>query len=797
MPPPISPENRREIPRSGRQRKPVLGRFLLWGLLLLAALSWLAIAWSLSEQYRHWRDDQFLHSRSLRQRELTASLASNLARTLAQQEGIAQLLGQEAQIRAALQTPRLARLNAAGDSDSRQRRLRADPLLPPIQHFLVQASEYVGSDHLFIANAHGICIASSNAGLPDDFVGLALGERDYFRHNLAGHIGRQQLIGLQSRIPGLYIATPVFADEQFLGSIISKVNNKRLRPLLSRSEGLISDADGVILLAVDPRLETRALPGSNIEALTPALRTERYGTSQLSLLPWQLQSGPNGSLLANSGEAFPLILSQHDIVPGWLRLTLIDRAPEFRQHQNERDGLFIVLAFAGLLLLLAAANAQQARQARGKTQAMLSEQHLRLDHAQRVAQLGSWQRRSLDDDILWSEEIFRIFELPASHRKISLRDFLHRIPRQERLPVLHAYRRLFENGEPYLISHSLLFPDGRHKEVSERGEVIRDDLGQPRLFLGTVQDISAQRALAKALRDSEITYRTIFESSADGLALLDPTTASYLTCNDAMLDLLGQPSLLNRSPADFSPERQGNGELSREAQAFRIMQASGEGKCCFEWQHRRADGKLLTVMVTLCHLQLHGESRLLAIVRDFTERKQLEEKLAELALSDPLTGIANRRHFMTQAENELTRCRRYSQPLSLLMFDLDHFKAINDRHGHQTGDLVLQKVAGICRSGLREVDLLARLGGEEFAILLPQTGGRDARRLADRLRQAIANSPLLCDQGPALSFSVSVGVATLKNDDEKLDALLLRADQRLYQAKAAGRNRVVGPEAPE
>lgn len=175
---------------------------------------------------------------------------------------------------------------------------------------------------------------------------------------------------------------------------------------------------------------------------------------------------------------------------------------------------------------------------------------------------------------------------------------------------------------------------------------------------------------------------------------------------------------------------------------------------------------------------------------DITERKLLEEELTRQARVDELTGVHNRRFFMARAESELRRAVRYGKPLSLLMLDVDHFKQINDSHGHKVGDAALQTLTATCQSALRDIDVLGRLGGEEFAVLLPETDLGLALTVAERLRAAVARAPLPLEDGGPVQLSASFGVASMLGADDNLDALLGRADRALYAAKDSGRNAV-------
>jgi diguanylate cyclase (GGDEF)-like protein len=170
------------------------------------------------------------------------------------------------------------------------------------------------------------------------------------------------------------------------------------------------------------------------------------------------------------------------------------------------------------------------------------------------------------------------------------------------------------------------------------------------------------------------------------------------------------------------------------------------------------------------------------------------EQLEESAMSDPLTGLANRRAFAQRLGEECARHVRYGGPLSLLMLDVDHFKAVNDRFGHLAGDVVLRNVADVLRAALRTTDLAVRYGGDEFAIVLPQTGKTEAFAVAEKLRLEMEDlSRSRHGEGqdnPGFDVRVSVGVASANGPESSPDHLLEAADRALYRAKQNGRNQV-------
>jgi two-component system cell cycle response regulator len=178
-------------------------------------------------------------------------------------------------------------------------------------------------------------------------------------------------------------------------------------------------------------------------------------------------------------------------------------------------------------------------------------------------------------------------------------------------------------------------------------------------------------------------------------------------------------------------------------------------------------------------------------------RTRLYEQAERLATTDGLTGLLNRRMFSAQLHGRLREAQRYNRPLSLLLLDVDHFKKVNDTYGHPAGDSVLRGIAAVAQKQARETDIVARYGGEEMALILPETDARGAQAIAERIRQAVAVMPHASEQGP-LRVTVSIGLATWPGPGDDAEALLEAADKALYRAKQGGRNRVAAanPASP-
>jgi diguanylate cyclase (GGDEF)-like protein/PAS domain S-box-containing protein len=295
------------------------------------------------------------------------------------------------------------------------------------------------------------------------------------------------------------------------------------------------------------------------------------------------------------------------------------------------------------------------------------------------------------------------------------------------------------------------------------------------------------------LRQSEERFRLLYERAPVAYQSLD-AEGRILEVNDAWLAQLGYPreAVIGQNISAFLAP--GQEELQQDCLSQLLAAGAQHGT---EFDMVRRDGSLVIVEV-VSHVGRDAEGRFKqthCVLHNITERKSLERRLAHLAATDPLTGLANRRHFLDQMGLALARQHRHDTPTALLMLDLDWFKRVNDQYGHATGDEVLRHVSAVMTTSLRRIDLLGRLGGEEFAILLPDTGADGAHEFAERLRQWVAAQPARTESGE-IPVTLSIGVTPFSQQDGNIDSILARADRALYRAKVNGRNRAELEPAP-
>lgn len=213
---------------------------------------------------------------------------------------------------------------------------------------------------------------------------------------------------------------------------------------------------------------------------------------------------------------------------------------------------------------------------------------------------------------------------------------------------------------------------------------------------------------------------------------------------------------------------------------YRIVQPSGNVR----WIHEIADNSAPD-----------DPDILLSTLQDITEHKALEKKLRNQAITDDLTGTFNRGHFMKRLRQAFSHFRRSENNVAVLLFDVDHFKHVNDTYGHAVGDKVLKQVCRLFKERFRETDVIGRLGGEEFAVLLFEITPEAALAIADNIRQKLAATAFTTETGDTFHISVTCGVAHFTEEDPTEESILHRADTSLYTGKHHGRNQVVG-EAP-
>lgn len=344
------------------------------------------------------------------------------------------------------------------------------------------------------------------------------------------------------------------------------------------------------------------------------------------------------------------------------------------------------------------------------------------------------------------------------------------------------------SGEPLLIEGEVLCKDGALKYVEVSARQLPDGN-----FQGIVRDVTERKQAEEKLRQ----LSSAVEHSPSAIVISDASGhIEYVNPKFTALTGFTLEEVRGKIPLNTY----GAGELQDEAKRSEHWQTIRDGK---EWRgemlNRKKDGETYWEAASISPIMNSAGiiTHFVAVSEDITLRKENEEKikhlnagLEKLAMTDHLTSLYNRRYFMQRGAEEFKRSRRTNHPLSLLMLDIDHFKRVNDTHGHEAGDMTLQQVAAALKSSLRETDILGRMGGEEFAVLLPNTLSKEAALLAERIRHAVESIPFEIP-GATLTITISIGVAMQAEGMSGIDDMLRNADVAMYNAKHRGGNCVM------
>ncbi|MFD4839024.1 diguanylate cyclase [Achromobacter sp. NPDC058515] len=408
---------------------------------------------------------------------------------------------------------------------------------------------------------------------------------------------------------------------------------------------------------------------------------------------------------------------------------------------------------------------------------------------------GVWDRNVVTGEITYSPGWKALLGYGESELSCRIEDAYTRLHPDDLDYVRAAMQDHFDGKtESYEVEHRIRCKDGSYKWICSRGKVVsRDEAGRALRMMGTTTDISAVRAMSERLqRTADLVVN--LTDAVPGLVFQSrpvPEGGSWFSYVSAGIwDMFELTADDVRASTTAIEQRVHPDDLAVYHSSLKAAAAAQapwhlEFRVCLPLQgvrwrqgdaspRRDADGGVIW----------HG------FVTDITDRKRAEFELRELAATDALTTLPNRRHFMSRIAAELARIKGHgSRCAAVLMCDLDHFKHINDTWGHAIGDGVLQHFAKMLRAQLREIDLVGRIGGEEFAVVLPDTDIERAQVFARNVQRRIADTPY-SSEGQPIPLTVSIGIAAMHTMDADAELALSRSDRALYYAKQRGRNRI-------
>jgi diguanylate cyclase (GGDEF)-like protein/PAS domain S-box-containing protein len=557
--------------------------------------------------------------------------------------------------------------------------------------------------------------------------------------------------------------------------IVSRSNMKL------RSEHLLVLRGGKVIEAVtvDPKFPDGRR--SAVLERPPRELLDAFSTGKVTTLGPYNGGGAGDVASRDIGSAFaPIRDSRTNAVVGILG---IDIGADDWKHsvvEYRLTAIFVTLLIALLIMYLFIV-----RERMWRLSQLTARSESRLVAAQRIAQIGSWSYDHWSRRMVWSEELLHIYGLdPSVEATPELKQLRALTHPQDWLRLRTAMQKAVEDGAGYRLEYRLLRPDGSLRHVEATAHVSRGDSGEVVALTGTVQDITERVRAEKALVDGAAQLR-MFAENVPALAVSWDENLRCRFANSAYVEFFGliDKEIIGKTVREVLGEA-----VYRDIEG-QFMQVLQGRPVTYERTHALPSGESRYLEVKLLP-QTGDQGRVLgcfAVTTDITEHKLAEERIQHVAYHDSLTGLPNRRLFNDRLSQAISLAKRHSSQFALLFFDLDRFKSVNDTLGHSAGDELLIAVAARIRHQLRESDTVARVGGDEFLVILPDIDRReDAETVVAKIIATLAKPFQLDGQKRDVDIGTSVGIALYPADAQGADALVQAADAAMYRAKEAG-----------
>ncbi len=426
--------------------------------------------------------------------------------------------------------------------------------------------------------------------------------------------------------------------------------------------------------------------------------------------------------------------------------------------------------------------------------AKLHTNQMQLVKAQQITRVGFYQLDLATSLYTASPIVYEILGLDPDLGSVTVAQYQALLHPDDRALVNEHRQRLFEGGQPLRLQYRIVRPNGETRWIDGFGFVEKDQRGKPLVYSGAIQDITERMISEEGTRQTEKRFQLLFENSLDGV-LQTETDGTILSANAAACEIFGWTEEQLRQRGREGVVLRGDPRLARM-----LDERNRTGRARGQLSMVRADGSIFEAELTSStYTDGGGKVFTSMVMRDISGRIKAEQHIHRLAFFDALTDLPNRRLLMERLEFLLATAQRTGHIGAVLFLDLDHFKNVNDARGHAVGDALLQQVARRLTSQMRAEDTVARMGGDEFVVLLPDlavdfvAAAQAAMLVAEKLRNALTQ-PFFIENQQYMSGG-SIGVTLLPKVGQTADDLLREADTAMYRAKQAGRNRIAFFEA--
>jgi len=422
---------------------------------------------------------------------------------------------------------------------------------------------------------------------------------------------------------------------------------------------------------------------------------------------------------------------------------------------------------------------------RKELQKALRENEERLSFTLDATNDGIWDKDLESDKLYLSDNYYKILGYNPDEITIAQKGFEELLHPDDKEKILQNIQECIEGKtKEYNAEFRMKTKSGEWKWILSRGNVVSyDSNGKPSRFLGTHVDISRRKQMEEALRESEEKFYSISASAHDAIFFIDNT--GIITYSNQAAEKMfdySEAEMLNKElhklivPAKY---------YDQHKKGFTAFQKTGKGPAVgkiLELSANRKNGEEFPVALSLSAVKLKGKWNAIGIIRDISPQKQAEEKLKKLARFDSLTGCYNRRYGLELLDRQMKLSHRSKFPLLLAFLDIDKFKPINDNFGHDEGDMVLKEVVKLFKATLREIDIICRMGGDEFLLVFPDNSLKDVPQIKERLNKNLMDLNQTLKKPYQIEFSMGLS----EYDPEKplsMDELIRIADQKMYEEK--------------
>lgn len=405
---------------------------------------------------------------------------------------------------------------------------------------------------------------------------------------------------------------------------------------------------------------------------------------------------------------------------------------------------------------------------------VLRERQKQLAESQRIAHIGSWEHNLTTGEVVWSDELFRILGLDPRKDQADFNIFLDMINPDDRLALKKAIDETVQTGKHFNIDYRFCLPDGRTRILYAQAELINNDAGD-KILSGTGQDITDLKNAEYELKQSEEKFRSIVNSTDDSIYMVD-RDYRYLFINNNHISRLGLPEgqYMNKAFSEFHSPEETRLFIKKVGKVFNTGNSFQ-----YEFKSIRDDKYFLQTFSPVRNTD-NKIKAVNVISKEITAFKYAEERLYSMTITDELTGLYNRRGFLTLSDQQLKQANRDNKKMFLMSSDLDYLKLINDHLGHKAGDRALTNTANILKETFRESDVIARMGGDEFIVLGMVTPYYGIQTLTKRLKENLNVHNSLADE-PLEDISLSFGFALYDPSQPcSIEELLTNADELMY-----------------